>query len=100
MMSNDPYDLPPERILRGPRGTKLLIPYRPVRRDSDLERDFPRFHSPIVVVAGYQGPYGLILQEGTIELGNDRAYKFSDTQMEWLKSKEALVESMLQEYRK
>ena len=93
-MTTDPYDLPQERLLSGPGGIRLAVPYKRIRCSKDWERDFPEADPPVVWDSGYQGLYFPVFESGYIELG-DRNHVLSDAQMEWLRSKEILVESMI-----
>ena len=98
-MSNvDPYDLPDDRVLHGPGGVRIAVPYKPPRRSEDIQRDFPPFDPPLVWVSNYEGEYREILRIGKIER-DDHDYVFSLAQTDWFHSQCENIERMQNERR-
>ena len=95
-METDSYELPSERILQGPEGVRIAVPYKPKHTRTDYQRDFPPFDPPLVWVSNFQGLYQEILRSREIVV-DDRTYRFSETQMNWLDSQRETVKQMLKD---
>lgn len=85
------------RILYGPGGLRIFVPYRKDRQPEDMRRGFPRYEPVLVWLGELEWSYYLAMEERRLPR-DVHDYLLSELQLNWLESQRGLVESMRDDY--